>query len=54
VVEERVKPGREVTVNLPGGALFITVAADLFGVRMRGPATTVFSAELDLARLATV
>ena len=54
VVEERLKPGREVTVNLPGGALFITVAADLSGVRMRGPATTVFSAELDLGRLAAV
>ena len=53
VVEERVKPGREITVNLPGGALFITVAADLSGVRMRGPATTVFSAELDLNRVAT-
>jgi len=53
VVEERVKPGREITVNLPGGALFITVAADLSGVRMRGPATTVFSAELDLDRVAT-
>jgi len=51
VVEERVKPGREITVNLPGGALFITVAPDLSGVRMRGPATTVFSAELDLARV---
>jgi len=54
VVEERVKPGREITVNLPGGALFITVADDLSGVRMRGPATTVFSAELDLGRLTTV
>jgi len=54
VVEERVKPGREITVNLPGGALFITVAADLSGVRMRGPATTVFSAELDLARVSAV
>lgn len=54
VVEERVKPGGEITVNLPGGALFITVAADLSGVRMRGPATTVFSAELDLGRVAAV
>ena len=53
VVEERVKPGHEVTVNLPGGALFITVAPDLTGVRMRGPATTVFSAELDLDRVST-
>ncbi len=53
-IEERVRPGREVTVNLPGGALFITVAPDLSGVRMRGPATTVFSAELDLARVAAL
>ncbi|HEY4186342.1 MAG TPA: diaminopimelate epimerase [Polyangia bacterium] len=51
VVEERLQPGREITVNLPGGALFITVAPGLSGVRMRGPATTVFSAELDLARV---
>lgn len=52
-VEERLPPGREVTVHLPGGALFITVAPDFSGVRMRGPATTVFTSELDLERLAT-
>jgi diaminopimelate epimerase len=51
-LEERLPAGREVTVHLPGGALFITVAPDYAGVRMRGPATTVFSAELDLDRLA--
>ena len=51
-LEERLPPGREVTVHLPGGALFITVAPDFSGVRMRGPATTVFSSELDLDRLA--
>jgi diaminopimelate epimerase len=50
-LEERAAPGREVQVNLPGGPLFITVAPDLSGVQMRGPATTVFAAELDLARL---
>ena len=50
-LEERALPGREVQVNLPGGPLFITVAPDLSGVLMRGPATTVFAAELDLARL---
>jgi hypothetical protein len=32
--------------------LHITVAPELDGVRMRGPAVTVFSAELDLARFA--
>jgi len=50
-LEERAAPGREVQVNLPGGPLFITVAPDLSGVQMRGPATTVFAAELDLARM---
>jgi diaminopimelate epimerase len=48
-VEERLPRGRETPVHLPGGTLFITVAADDSGVRMRGPATTVFRSELDLA-----
>jgi diaminopimelate epimerase len=48
-VEERLPRGRETPVHLPGGTLFITVAADDSGVRMRGPATTVFKSELDLA-----
>ena len=52
-IEERVRGGRETTVNLPGGPLFITVAPDLSGVRMRGPATTVFRADLDLDRFVT-
>jgi len=51
-VEERLHPGSETAVHLPGGTLHITVAPDLTGVRMRGPAVTVFSAELDLARFA--
>jgi diaminopimelate epimerase len=50
-VEERLRPGIEVPVHLPGGTLHITVAPDLAGVRMRGPAVTVFRAELDLATL---
>jgi diaminopimelate epimerase len=50
--EERLAPGREVTVHLPGGPLAVTVAPDFSGVRMRGPATTVFSSEIDLERLA--
>ncbi|MEP6654237.1 MAG: diaminopimelate epimerase, partial [Myxococcales bacterium] len=50
-LEERVAPGREVAVNLPGGHLQITVAADYAGVRMRGPANTVFTSELDLPAL---
>lgn len=51
-LEERLAPGREIAVHLPGGTLFITVASDFSGVRMRGPATTVFTSELDLERLA--
>jgi diaminopimelate epimerase len=51
-VEERLHPGVETPVHLPGGTLHITVAPELDGVRMRGPAVTVFSAELDLARFA--
>jgi diaminopimelate epimerase len=47
-VEERLVRGREIPVHLPGGPLGITVAADDSGVRMRGPATTVFRSELDL------
>jgi len=50
-LEGRLPPGREVAVNLPGGTLRITVAPDYSGVRMRGPATTVFEARLDLSRL---
>ena len=50
-VEERLPRGRETPVHLPGGTLFITVAPDDAGVRMRGPATTVFRSELDLASL---
>ncbi len=51
-IEERLHPGVETPVHLPGGTLHITVAPDLGGVRMRGPAVTVFRAELDLARFA--
>ena len=53
-LEERLPRGREVRVNLLGGPLDITVAPDDSGVRMRGPAVTVFRAELDLARLRPV
>jgi diaminopimelate epimerase len=51
-VEERLPRGREVPVHLPGGTLFITVAPDDSGVRMRGPANIVFRSELDLAAFA--
>jgi diaminopimelate epimerase len=53
-VEERLPRGREIPVHLPGGTLGITVASDDSGVRMRGPATTVFRSELDLAALAAL
>ncbi|MEZ4369073.1 MAG: diaminopimelate epimerase [Kofleriaceae bacterium] len=49
----RATVGDELTVNLPGGALAITVAADYATVTMRGPATHVFDGTLaPLARLA--
>jgi diaminopimelate epimerase len=35
-------------VRLPGGALEITVSADLARVTMRGPAERVFAGEADL------
>jgi len=37
--------GTAIEVRLPGGALLVTVAADLVGVTMRGPATHVFDGE---------
>jgi diaminopimelate epimerase len=40
--------GKAVEVRLPGGALQITVAPDLVGVSMRGPAVRVFAGEADL------
>jgi diaminopimelate epimerase len=43
-----VKAGAPVAVRLPGGALEITVAPDLSGVVMRGPAERVFDGEADL------
>jgi diaminopimelate epimerase len=42
------KAGAPIEVRLPGGALQITVAADLVGVTMRGPAELVFAGETDL------
>jgi diaminopimelate epimerase len=50
-VEQRLRPGVEIPVHLPGGTLHITVAPELSGVRMRGPAVSVFRAELDLVSL---
>jgi diaminopimelate epimerase len=50
-LEERLAPGRPTAVHLPGGTLVITVADDYSGVRMRGPARTVFEASVDVAAL---
>jgi diaminopimelate epimerase len=52
-LEERLAPGVETPVHLPGGTLAITVAKDYAGVRMRGPAHMVFEASIDVAHLMT-
>ena len=44
----KVKAGAPVEVRLPGGALEITVSADLARVTMRGPAERVFEGEAEL------
>jgi diaminopimelate epimerase len=49
-LEERLAPGVDTRVHLPGGTLVITVAPDYSGVRLSGPARIAFSGELDLAR----
>jgi diaminopimelate epimerase len=51
VMTERAPRGRELAVHLLGGTLGITVAEDLSGVRMRGPARLTFTGELDLDAL---
>jgi diaminopimelate epimerase len=45
------RTGVEITVHLLGGDLAITVAEDLSAVFMRGPATHVFDADIDLYAL---
>jgi diaminopimelate epimerase len=50
-LEERLAPGVETPVHLPGGTLVVTVAKDYGAVRMRGPAHIVFEASIDVARL---
>jgi diaminopimelate epimerase len=47
----KIPAGREVPVKLLGGELLITVAADLSGVTMRGPAEEVYEGEVDLPSL---
>ncbi len=50
-LEERLAPGVETPVHLPGGTLAVTVAKDYGAVRMRGPAHMVFEASIDVAHL---
>jgi diaminopimelate epimerase len=51
VMTGRAKGGRELTVNLLGGPLGITVAEDLSGITMRGPARLAFRGQCDVAAL---
>ncbi|HXT96778.1 MAG TPA: diaminopimelate epimerase [Polyangia bacterium] len=46
-LEERLVPGTETQVHLPGGTLVITVAPDYAGVRLCGPARIAFRGTLD-------
>jgi hypothetical protein len=58
-LEGRAAPDQEIPVHLPGGTLFITVAAgppteagpSYAGVAMRGPANDVFAAAVDPAAI---
>jgi diaminopimelate epimerase len=50
-LEERLAPGVERVVHLPGGPLFIVVDKAYGSLRMRGPAHVVFEATIDLAKL---
>jgi diaminopimelate epimerase len=47
----RAEPGRPITVRLLGGPLRITVAPDYSGVTMRGPASLVYDATIELPPL---
>lgn len=51
ILTGRCDEGTPVKVNLPGGPLSIRVMPGLANVKMHGPATHVFDAEIDLARL---
>ena len=53
-LEERLAPGADTWVHLPGGTLVITVAPDYSGVRLCGPARIAFRGTLDEAQLARV
>jgi diaminopimelate epimerase len=50
-LEERLSPGVETRVHLPGGALSVLVDKNYSSVRMRGPARIVFEASIDARTL---
>jgi diaminopimelate epimerase len=52
-LEERLSPGSETLVHLPGGPLGVLVDKSYASVRMRGPAHMVFEASIDIAPLMT-
>ena len=51
-LEERLAPGADTWVHLPGGTLVINVAPDYSGVRLCGPARIAFQGTLNDAQLA--
>jgi diaminopimelate epimerase len=50
-LEERLAPGLERVVHLPGGSLSVLVDPHYASVRMRGPARSLFEASIDVAHL---
>jgi diaminopimelate epimerase len=50
-LEERLSPGVESLVHLPGGTLSVLVDKGYSSVRMRGPARTIFEASIDAREL---
>jgi len=52
VLTGRVPAGEPIRLDLPGGPLRLTVASDLSGVTLEGPATRVFEGDIDVAALA--
>jgi diaminopimelate epimerase len=50
-LEERLQPGTERLVHLPGGSLSVLVDKDYSSVRMRGPARVAFEGSIDARAL---
>jgi diaminopimelate epimerase len=51
VLTGRAAAGEPIRLDLPGGPLRLTVARDLSGVTLEGPATRVFEGDIDLSAL---